>query len=202
MADKNTLTGSIGIFAMFPTFEKTAKNIGVAADGVSTSPLADISPLESLSKEVKDIYQLEIEHGYDEFLRVVSEGRHMTKEQVDQVAQGQVWLGQDAVKHRLVDELGNFDAAVLKAFELATKDLPEDKKPDYSVSWLIDEPQGIRAWLKELRSEAGALIQTSLLDAVGVPKNLKTVQQQLGVLSRFNDPKGQYLYCLNCSTVK
>ncbi len=202
VADKNTLTGSIGIFAMFPTFEKTAKNIGVTADGVSTSPLADISPLESLSKEVKDIYQLEIEHGYDEFLRVVSEGRHMTKEQVDQVAQGQVWLGQDAVKHRLVDELGNFDVAVLKAFELATKDLPEDKKPDYSLSWLVDEPEGIRAWLKELRSEAGALIQTSVLDAVGMPKNVKTVQKQLGVLSRFNDPKGQYLYCLNCGTVK
>ncbi|ABR74925.1 signal peptide peptidase SppA [Actinobacillus succinogenes] len=202
VADKNTLTGSIGIFAMFPTFEKTAKNIGVTADGISTSPLADISSLESPSKVVKDVYQLEIEHGYDEFLRVVSEGRRLDKEQVDQVAQGQVWLGQDAAKYHLVDALGNFDAAVNKAFELATQDLTEDKKPDYSVSWLVDEPQGIRAWLKELKSEAEVLIRTSVLNSVGLPKDIRTVQKQLGVLNRFNDPKGQYLYCLNCGTVK
>lgn len=202
VADKNTLTGSIGIFAMFPTFEKTAKNIGMTADGISTSPLADISPLESLSKEAKDIYQLEIEHGYDEFLRIVSEGRRLTKEQVDRVAQGQVWLGQDAAKHHLVDALGNFDEAVNKAFELATKDLPEDKKPDYSVSWLVDEPQGIRAWLKKLKSEAAALVQTSVLDSVGLPKDVQTVRKHFGMINRFNDPKGQYLYCLNCDVIK
>ena len=90
IADANTITGSIGIFSMFPTFENTIKKIGVNADGVSTTELANTSSFSPLAKPVQDIYQTEIEHGYDRFLEIVSKGRQISKTQVDKLAQGQV----------------------------------------------------------------------------------------------------------------
>ena len=79
IADENTITGSIGIFAMFPTFENSIKKIGVSSDGVSTTELANTSAFSPLAKPVQDIYQTEIEHGYDRFLEIVSKGRQLSK---------------------------------------------------------------------------------------------------------------------------
>ena len=80
-----------------PTFENSIKKIGVHADGVSTTELANTSAFSPLAKPVQDIYQTEIEHGYDRFLEIVSKGRQLSKTQVDKLAQGQVWFG--AVMH-------------------------------------------------------------------------------------------------------
>ncbi|MCK3659007.1 signal peptide peptidase SppA [Pasteurellaceae bacterium Pebbles2] len=204
VADQNTITGSIGIFAMFPTFENTLKKAGVTADGVSISPLSELSAVSALSPEVKDVFQLEIEQGYDKFLDVVSRGRHLTKADVDKVAQGQVWLGQDALQHKLVDALGNFETAVEKAKELANAKV--GKSVEYSVEWFVEEPQGLSALLSSLKQSAKSLVQSSVYEMIGLPKGAlsaaKNTQKQLGVLSQFNDPKGQYLYCLNCGSVK
>ena len=203
VADKNTITGSIGIFSMFPTFEKTIKKAGVSTDGVSTSPLAEVNSLQPLSKEVSELFQVEIEHGYDAFLDVVSRGRKLSKTDVDKIAQGQVWLGQEALKHKLVDELGNMRVAIQKAKQLVQEKLPEStEKAQLGVIWLTEEPTGINALLSNLKQESKALLQTAVSDMIGLPKEVKAVQKQLGVLTKFNDPKGQYLYCLNCATVK
>lgn len=205
VADKNTITGSIGIFALFPTFEKTLKNIGVNADGVATSPLSDLSLFNPLSPELNDVIQLEIEYGYDQFLTTVSEGRKLSKEQVDKIAQGQIWLGQDAYKHKLVDELGNFDAAVKKASELANQKLPEEQKVEYfGVEWMSEEDSGILARImRDFKQSTQNLVKNTLIDFVGLPKKeVNQVRKQLGILDKFNDPKGHYLYCLNCGTVK
>ena len=199
VADKNTITGSIGIFAMFPTFEKTLKQVGISTDGVSTSPFANVDGLQRLPKEAGDLFQIEIEHGYDAFLEVVSRGRKLSKTEVDKLAQGQIWLGEEALKHKLVDELGDIHRAMDKASELASAKLAENAgEMSYSMIWLTEEATGIHAFLNNFKQEAKAWV----LEIMGMPKEAVVVQKQLGQFNTFNDPKGQYLYCLNCAKVK
>ena len=204
VADKNTITGSIGIFALFPTFEKTVKKWGISSDGVSTSELSDVSLLRPLSSELNDVFQMEIEYGYDEFLSVVSKGRKLSKEEVDKIAQGQVWLGQDAYKNKLVDELGNFDTALNKAIELANAKLADDQKTDdYSVEWFVEEDDStLNKLMSGLRGSVKSLVKSTVDETIGLPKEAAQIKQSLGVLTKFNDPKGQYLYCLNCGRIK
>lgn len=204
VADKNTITGSIGIFALFPTFEKTVKKWGIYSDGVATSELSDVSLLRPLSSELNDVFQMEIEYGYDEFLSVVSKGRKLSKEEVDKIAQGQVWLGQDAYKNKLVDELGNFDTALNKAIELANVKLADDQKTDdYSVEWFVEEDDStLNKLMSGLRGSVKSLVKSTVDETIGLPKEAAQIKQSLGVLTKFNDPKGQYLYCLNCGRIK
>ena len=204
VADKNTITGSIGIFALFPTFEKTVKEWGISSDGVATSELSDLSLLRPLSSELNDVFQMEIEYGYDEFLSVVSKGRKLSKEEVDKIAQGQVWLGQDAYKNKLVDELGNFDTALNKAIELANAKLADDQKTDdYSVEWFVEEDDStLNKLMSGLRGSVKSLVKSTVDETIGLPKEAAQIKQSLGVLTKFNDPKGQYLYCLNCGRIR
>ena len=206
VADKNTMTGSIGIFAVLPTFEKTIKKIGVTADGVKTSDLTLGSLFSPLSSPLNDVIQLEIEHGYDQFLTKVSEGRHLTKEQVDRIAQGQVWLGSEALERKLVDELGTLDTALGKAIELVNEKRAEKDKLDegtFSVEWIVDEESSfLKKMLHGYKGDAKAWAQGLVVESVGLPKEFTRLTKQLGALNSFNDPKGQYLYCLTCGSVK
>ncbi|EEK2373163.1 signal peptide peptidase SppA, partial [Salmonella enterica] len=119
VASPSTLTGSIGIFGVINTVENSLSSIGVHSDGVSTSPLADISMTKALSPEVQQMMQLSIEYGYKRFITLVADARKRTPEQIDKIAQGHVWTGEDAKANGLVDSLGDFDDAVAKAAELA-----------------------------------------------------------------------------------
>ncbi|MDO5055240.1 MAG: signal peptide peptidase SppA [Pasteurella oralis] len=204
VADKNTITGSIGIFAMFPTFEKTIKKVGISADSVSTSPLSNLSSFSALSSEINDVFQLEIEHGYDQFLSLVSQGRGLSKEQVDSLAQGRIWLGEEALKHKLVDELGSFDVAVAKATELANQALEESEKPEkFALEWMVETDDSLfGSLLRDLKHNMQLFVKQTLSENVGVPNEYYKVRQQLGLLNKMNDPKGQYLYCLTCSAIK
>ncbi|QEH47405.1 signal peptide peptidase SppA [Aggregatibacter actinomycetemcomitans] len=205
VADKNTITGSIGIFAVLPTFEKTIKKIGVSADGVKTSDLALGSAFSPLSSELNDVLQLEIEHGYDEFLTKVSQGRHLSKAQVDKIAQGQVWLGSEAIEHKLVDELGDLNTALGKAMELVNEKLDENSKiqeEGFSVEWLDDDSGSFfKKFMRDFKGDSKAWVTGLVTEAVGLPKEFTQVKQ-LGLLNTFNDPKGQYLYCLTCGKVQ
>ncbi len=203
VADPDTLTGSIGIFAMIPTFEKTLHKIGVNADGVSTSDLAKSSMLSGITPINGDILQQEINHGYDRFLTIVSEGRHMSKADVDKIAQGQVWLGRDALKNHLVDELGNFDVAVAKAKSLivATNDKVTEK--DLGVEWVENEDNPtLLSFFKSLDKQGKAAIKAQVTETLGLPKAYIKVTNQINLLDKFNDPKGQYLYCLGCGDIQ
>ncbi|WP_109078745.1 signal peptide peptidase SppA [Aggregatibacter kilianii] len=206
VADRNTITGSIGIFGVLPTFEKTIKKIGVSTDGVKTSDLAFGSSLSPLSSELSDVLQLEIEHGYDEFLSKVSEGRRLTKAQVDNIAQGQVWLGSEALEHKLVDELGNLDTAVGKAMELVNEKREEKDKIDedtFSVEWLEeDDGSLLKKAMRDFKGDSKAWAAGLMAETVGLPKAFTQMKKQLGKLNTFNDPKGQYLYCLTCGKVQ
>ncbi|MCS6947667.1 MAG: signal peptide peptidase SppA, partial [Steroidobacteraceae bacterium] len=135
VASPATITGSIGIFGIVPTFGGTLGKIGVGVDGVATTPLAAQMRLDKpLGPDVSSLLQNWIEKSYRDFVGHVAEGRKKTPEQIDAVAQGRVWSGRDALARGLVDELGGFDAAV-KAAAAAAKLKPGD----YDVQFIEPE---------------------------------------------------------------
>ena len=131
VAQPNTLTGSIGIFGLFPNFSELVQKVGVNVEVVKTNDFADLTismPYKPLTNEQRALIQRHVERGYDIFLSRVAEGRHMTKVQVDSVGQGRVWLGRKAQTLGLVDKLGGLDVAIKEAASLA-------KLSDYSVDY-------------------------------------------------------------------
>jgi len=124
VAEPTTLTGSIGIFGMFPDMSGLLKDkLGVRFDEVKTNKNSNFgSPARPFNEEEMSYLNTYIDRGYKLFRKRVADGRKLPTEAVEKVAQGRVWLGQDAFKHKLVDQLGGLDAAVAKAAKLAKLD--------------------------------------------------------------------------------
>ncbi len=192
VASPNTITGSIGIFGIIPTFENSLSHIGVYNDGVSTSPLANSSLTQSLSAEMEQFIQMNIDSGYSTFISLVAKNRKMTMEQVDQIAQGQVWLGSEASKNGLVDKLGDFDDAIDMAAELANIS-------DYQIDW--QKPEG--SWFNALYSDMIAMMPKSTAEVFfeQIPE-VKHIKQQISVWDKFKDAQNRYIYCLNCADIR
>ncbi|MBP7097745.1 MAG: signal peptide peptidase SppA [Prevotella sp.] len=121
VADPSTITGSIGIFGMFEDMsELYTKKLGINYAEVKTNRNSVFGASgHPFTPEQMGLLQNNVNHGYMIFKKRVAEGRHMTLDQVEKIAQGRVWLGEDAVKIKLVDELGGLDKAVAKAAKLA-----------------------------------------------------------------------------------
>jgi len=116
----STITGSIGIFGFFPTFQNSLARLGIYTDGVSTTPYGGaLRPDRAMSPEVEDYLQSFIDNGYRQFLGLVANYRGMTTEQVDEVAQGRVWTGAQAQQRGLVDQLGSLTDAIDAAARIA-----------------------------------------------------------------------------------
>ena len=121
IAQPNTLTGSIGIFGMFPNVEGLTKKVGLTFDNVKTNKHADFGDLtRPMRSDEKAILQNYIERGYDLFLTRCSDGRGISKDSLDMIAQGRVWTGNQALKIGLVDALGDIDTAIEEAAKLAS----------------------------------------------------------------------------------
>ncbi len=119
-ASRNTITGSIGVYAAIPTFDRTLDKVGIGVDGVGTTALSGTMRLDRpMDPMLRDYAQLSVQRIYEVFLGRVTEGRDMSREAVHEVAQGRVWIGSDAHGHGLVDTLGGYDAAVEAAAQLA-----------------------------------------------------------------------------------
>ncbi|OIX86489.1 signal peptide peptidase SppA [Serratia fonticola] len=197
IASPSTLTGSIGIFGVINTYENTLDSVGVHTDGVATSPLADLAVTKALPPEFSQMMQLNIENGYKNFIDLVATARKMTPEQVDQIAQGHVWIGSDAKKNGLIDQLGDFDDAVKKAAELA-------KLPQWQLNWFIDAP----SMTDMLLSQFGVSIHAMLPEAIQsmLPAPLASValavKEQPGLFNNLNDPQHRYAICLTCGEVR
>ena len=123
IAEPTTITGSIGIFGLIPNFSGLVQDkLGVTFDGVTTNKYSDYETDLILGKDPDEIMkhmQIYVDRGYQNFLDIVSEGRGMKPAQVDSIAQGRVWLATDAIKIKLIDQIGSLDDAVKKAAELA-----------------------------------------------------------------------------------
>lgn len=119
-AEPNTITGSIGIFGIIPTFENSLKKLGITTDGVKTTPLSGQPDIYGgTSPQVDSILQASIEHGYAEFIGRVAAARKMTPQRVDEIGQGRVWDGGTARQLGLVDRFGSLDDAVAEAAKRA-----------------------------------------------------------------------------------
>jgi protease-4 len=191
-ASPATITGSIGIFAVIPTVNRTLSKIGVGVDGVGTTPLSGQLRLDRpLGEEAKKFLQATIERGYDEFLGRVSSGRKKTRDEVDAIAQGRVWSGVDAKRLGLVDQLGSFDDAVKAAAKRA-------KLTDYDLEFI----QPSLSWAQELALQVKVFaVQTFFhMDArterlMRVVAQLDPVTEEADRLSRMTVPNRIYAYC-------
>jgi len=121
IAEPNTITGSIGIFAILPNMQKLFNNkLGITFDGVKTGKYADLGDISRpLSPEERAILQNQVNRGYDEFTKAVADGRHKTQPYINSIGQGRVWTGAQAIKIGLVDRLGNINDAVKCAAKMA-----------------------------------------------------------------------------------
>lgn len=146
-AEPTTLTGSIGIFGTVPNFKKIREKVGIDMDAVSTHKYSTMTTgmvYRGMSKDEHAIMQSMVERGYDLFTSRCADGRGMTQDAIKAVGEGRVWLGKDAVKLGLVDELGNINSAIQKAAELAELQAyqlsyyPEKKDPLQELLRMLD----------------------------------------------------------------
>lgn len=197
VANPSTLTGSIGIFGVITTVENSLDSIGVHTDGVSTSPLADVSITRALPPEAQQMMQLSIENGYKRFITLVADARHSTPEQIDKIAQGHVWTGQDAKANGLVDSLGDFDDAVAKAAELA-------KVKQWHLEYYVDEPTFFDKVMDNMSGSIRAMLPDAFQAMLPAPlaSVASTVKSESDKLAAFNDPQNRYAFCLTCANVR
>jgi len=140
MAEPSTITGSIGVFGVLPSFQGSLEKLGVGADGVKTTPLSgEPDLLRGPSPEAGRLVQLGVEGIYRRFLQIVAQNRKMPVEQVNRIAGGRVWDGGTARQLGLIDSFGDLDDAIRLAGRLAKV---EDPAPLF-----LDRPQGFRAFL-------------------------------------------------------
>ena len=193
-AEPETITGSIGIFAVIPTFEETAAAAGVTSDGVRTTPLSGQPDLiGGFTPETDAILQAFIENGYEDFLDRVGEARGMTRDQADAVGQGRVWDGGTARQLRLVDEYGGMEEAL--AWTAAQADLGSD----WHVVYLGTNPSTydtlLRQWLIGDGEETGSGGDVFARMARG---QANVVTQVAADADRLLGAKGAQAYCLAC----
>lgn len=193
IASNNTLTGSIGVFGIINTFEKSFDAIGVHSDGVCTSPLANISINKPLPEEYIKIMQLYVNTNYHHFIKTVAEDRHKSIKDIDKIAQGHIWIGQDAIKNGLIDSIGDFDDAINKAAELA-------HLTEYQLNWCEDKINWINTLLQQTNKIFHNLFLTSLIHYVSSHVNFNNFSQIKNSSDIFqfqwNDPKNCYVLCL------
>jgi protease-4 len=135
-AEPSTITGSIGVFGILPSFEGALAKLGLGADGVKTTPLSgEPDVLRGPSPEADRLLQMGVDNTYRHFLALVSASRKIPVAQVDQIAQGRIWAGGTAHQLRLVDSFGGLDDAIREAARRAKLD-PEEAK----AVWLEKEP--------------------------------------------------------------
>jgi protease-4 len=191
-ASPTTLTGSIGVFSVVPTFQHTLEKFGVKVDGIGTTPLAgDMRQDRSLTPARRRILQTSVDHAYAEFLRRVGDGRKKPVEDVDKIAQGRVWAGVDAQRIGLVDHLGGLKDATDAAAKLA------ELGSDYNVDYIEPELSLREELLMQLRSEMLRMGQIAGIIAPrsDVERVLDPVLEQARAIARLNDPRGLYAYC-------
>jgi protease-4 len=193
-ASPATLTGSIGIFAIIPTIDKTLGKIGVTVDGVGTTPLAGQLRIDRpMSDDSRALLQSQIGRGYEEFLARVSTGRKKTREEIDSIAQGRVWAGVDAKRLGLVDQLGSFDEAVKAAARRA-------KLTDYELEFVEPELSWAQELVLQLKSRAVKTVVAAVMDEKStalarVAQRLDPLTREVQRLSRFTEPNKVYAYC-------
>ncbi|WP_226664993.1 signal peptide peptidase SppA [Microbulbifer aggregans] len=195
-ASPSTITGSIGVFGAFPTFEDSLEHLGVYNDGIGTTELAGAMRLDRpLPEFAADIIQQGVENTYARFLRLVAEARNSTPEEVHKIAQGQVWTGRAALELGLVDELGNLNDAIANAAQLA-------KLETYDVLEIERQLTPSEKLMRALADNVDARVAASVKQNLPLGAWLNALQPALNPLrelNTFRDPRALYVRCMNCA---
>lgn len=199
-ASPTTITGSIGIFAAFDTYENLAAEVGVFVDGVGTTSQSSLlsTGIGALPPVTAEALQLGVEHGYERFLKIVAEGRELERDYVDSVGQGRIWTGAKAKELKLVDKLGSLDDAIKSAASWANL-----------TDWDVVRYEDRRNAFEKLFGGASA----SMIKMTGLHKTIArhqtsalgkvvaAVDDHAAFLDSFQDPSSLYMRCLSCEAM-
>ncbi|MDR0429421.1 MAG: signal peptide peptidase SppA [Tannerellaceae bacterium] len=179
IAEKNTVTGSIGVFGMFPNASGLYKKLDVTTDVVKTNHFGDFGDLSRpMREDEKALMQSFVERSYDTFLTRCADGRGMTKEAIDKVGQGRVWTGEQALENGLVDELGGLDKALEVAAGLANID-------QYKVVNVYGSNDFFTDFLeKQLNELKLSIVKNMLGEEFEHYKKLNEIRSSTGILAR------------------
>lgn len=197
-ASPTTVTGSIGIFAFFPTFEKAAEHWGVNIDGVGTTALSSLyaTGVGPLEENVADVFQQSVENGYRDFLSVVAEGRKLEPEYVDSVGQGRVWIGEQALGLKLVDHLGDIDEAVAAAAKRANLE-------EYDRVEMRETLTPFQVMLGQTAARLAVIAGLDRAEATAthsfINRAVASVKKEVEFFDEFNDPNALYARCITCA---
>jgi protease-4 len=194
-ADAATITGSIGVFALLPTVDKSMDKLSLHTAGVTTTWLAAATdPRRPLDKRVGELVQASLGRIYEDFVSKAAAARNASAERINAVAQGRVWTGKQARERGLVDAIGSYRQALDAAARRAKLG------DDYRVMYVEREPRGIDRWLSLLFGEVAGAIKTQLgweLVPAGLARDMVSfARDDLAWLrSAATDPFAAYAYC-------
>ncbi len=160
-AEPTTITGSIGIFGLFPDASKTMDTLGLHTEGTTTTWLAGaLDPRRPLDPRVGELLQSVINSGYQDFIGKVAASRKKTPEEIDTIAQGRVWSGSQALERGLVDQLGGLNDAIADAAKRA------DLGSDYQLVYVEKELSGFEKFMTSFAARARSMVSASVADAL------------------------------------
>lgn len=179
IAEPNTLTGSIGIFGIFPNVTGLFNKLSLTTDIVKTNTYADLGDMSRpMREDEKVLIQSFVERGYETFITRCADGRGMSKEAINEIGQGRVWTGEQAKERGLVDELGGINKAIETAASLA--DLS-----DYSLTYVSGTKDFWKEFIEKQLGEVKVSIVKSVLgDEYEYFKNLSNIKTTTGVQAR------------------
>jgi protease-4 len=196
-ATPSTITGSIGVFAAFPTFEDLLQRAGIYTDGVGTTKLAgSLRADRPLNPELVAALNSGVEFAYKSFVQIVAQGRDLSLAEVDPLAQGRVWSASEALQAGLIDKVGSLDDAVaaaaaranIKDYEVEYVELPLSPR-DMLMRQLANRVSTLNLW-------TASAAYTALSGVLGP---MKEAAQELAGLQ---DPRHLYMRCIACGLVR
>ncbi|MDH4259107.1 MAG: signal peptide peptidase SppA [Gammaproteobacteria bacterium] len=191
IAAPTTITGSIGVYAVIPTFQRTLAKIGITSDGFGTTDLAGATELDrELGHEARQIMQASVEHAYRSFVDGVARARGRRPEEIDSLAQGRVWTGADARAAGIVDELGDVDEAIAAAAKLA------GLEKGYGVIWVERSTSWRDAIAMRLRVAAAWLVRSVAPRRLQLPGLGSAMSEVRGLLALA--AQGRPVYLCSC----
>ncbi len=186
VAERETITGSIGIFSVAPTLENSLETVGVHTDGVGTTPITlGLNSFTGINEEMSQILQARVEHGYEQFLNLVARGRDLPVAVVRESAEGRVWSGEVAQELGLIDVIGGLDTAIAEAARLAEADR-------WNVRHLSPPVDPRSLLMAELFGPA-----TLFPAAAELPRALLEAPATV-LLTQLKDPFNLFTLCLEC----
>ena len=195
-ANPTTLSGSIGVGALFPTFQRSLGTLGIHVDGIGTTSLTgQFDPLRELGVDMRQLIQLSTQDAYRVFVNKVAADRNMDPARVDEVAQGRVWIGTDALELGLIDQMGGLQDAIDAAANLAGL-----ASGEFGIQYLdqeLDLLERIVVRLVGFAGNAAAGLGITMGGGSSGPleKLVRLIEQELSELTRWNDPRGLYYHC-------